>query len=153
MTNERKAKYKPIDIYKFFVPCSANTKRNLVQQSERKLKLQSRPCALLLGLQNMLPAVHVINDSLKCLSHYSHGRWQVSHRPSNTLLTFERTTADSESSLHSTYVHATLLPPNKFTRPRQDDASQSECVHRVQRPHAGEVKLWLELLMQISWLH
>ena len=33
MTNERKAKYKPIDIYKFFVPCSANTKRNLVQQS------------------------------------------------------------------------------------------------------------------------
>ena len=68
-------------------------------------------------------------------------------------LTFEGTTTDSESSLHSTYVHATLLPPNMFTRPRQDDASQSECVHRGQRPHAGEVKLWLELLMQISWLH
>ena len=68
-------------------------------------------------------------------------------------LTFEGTTTDSESSLHSSYVHATLLPPNMFTRPRQDDASQSECVHRVQRPHAGEVKLWLELLMQISWLH
>ena len=35
-------------------------------------------------------------------------------------LTFEGTATDSESSLHSTYIHATTLPPKMFTRPRQD---------------------------------
>ena len=35
-------------------------------------------------------------------------------------LTFERTATDSESSLHSTHIHATLLPPKMFTQLRQD---------------------------------
>ena len=34
MTNERKAKYKPIDTYKFFVTCAANTKGNYHNHSE-----------------------------------------------------------------------------------------------------------------------
>ena len=44
MTNERKAKYKPIDTYKFFVPCAANCRRALARQhpilynSEKKAK-------------------------------------------------------------------------------------------------------------------
>ena len=28
MTNERKAKYKTIDTYKFFVPCAANKRKS-----------------------------------------------------------------------------------------------------------------------------
>ena len=35
-------------------------------------------------------------------------------------LTFEGTATDSESPLHSTFIHAILLPPEMFTRPRQD---------------------------------
>ena len=36
------------------------------------------------------------------------------------LFTFEGTVTDSESSLHSTYIHATSLPPKMFTQLRQD---------------------------------
>ena len=35
-------------------------------------------------------------------------------------LTFEETATDSESPLHSTFIHAILLPTEMFTGPRQD---------------------------------
>ena len=35
------------------------------------------------------------------------------------ILTFEGTATDSESQLHSTFIHAISLPPEMFTRPRQ----------------------------------
>ena len=37
-----------------------------------------------------------------------------------TLLTFEGTATDSEFPLNSTFIHAILLLPEMFTRPRQD---------------------------------
>ena len=43
--------------------------------------------------------------------------WQESCRPVNTFLTFE---GDSESLLHSTYIHNTSLLPKMSTRPWQD---------------------------------
>ena len=48
-------------------------------------------------------------------------------------LTFERTATDRESSLPSTDVHATSLPPNMFTRPRQD---------------ANDSFVWVTIMMQ-----
>ena len=36
----------------------------------------------------------------------------------------------SESPLHSTFIRAILLPPEMFTRPRQD-VTQSECAHHL----------------------
>ena len=43
--------------------------------------------------------------------------WQESCRPVNTFLTFE---GDSESLLHSTFIHNTSLLPKMSTRPWQD---------------------------------
>ena len=43
-----------------------------------------------------------------------------SHTGPQTLLTFEGTATDSEFSSHSTFIHAILLLPEMFTRPRQD---------------------------------
>ena len=55
------------------------------------------------------------------------------------ILTLEGMATGSESPLHSTFIRAILLPPEMFTRPRQDvndsfydhDATQSECALRL----------------------
>ena len=74
-----------------------------------------------------------------------------------TLLTFEGTATDSEFPLNSTFIHAILLLPEVFTRPRQDandlfsfydhDTTQSECAHRltaisVHKPIVDKQFIW-----------